>query len=546
MVSTWITNSIRNKLLMITGLSTAVVVGVAVIGFWQGWSSVNSFQDITNGAVANERTILIMVADFKKQVQEWKDVLLRGSDPQKLEKYWGHFEKQEETVQTLGNHLQDRLTNQDAKNLVEQFLSAHKTMGEAYRRGLQAYKDSGFVSSVGDKAVAGMDRAPTKLLEQAANVISDKTNSSINASVARAHRGITQSLVVMLIAVVIATLVFLWFIQKTIVKPSHQLREDLARMASGDFTHTIKAISSDEIGQVASSAQQLQQQLGETISHLSSASRQIAEASARLTDVAERTTSGVAKQRTDTDQVATAMTEMVATVQEVTRSANMAAEHANNADQEAGSGKRVISVTTDAIDALVSDVEKASEVIQRLQQHSDSIGTVLDVIRGIAEQTNLLALNAAIEAARAGEQGRGFAVVADEVRTLAQRTQQSTSEIQDMIEQLQGGTRDAVSVMTESRSRAQLTAEQALKAGEALDSIVSVIANIRDLNTQIATAAEEQSAVAEDIENNVNAISLSAGHSTDSANETSQASETLTALANQLQNMAAQFKIRSA
>ena len=140
MVSTWITNSIRNKLLMITGLSTAVVVGVAVIGFWQGWSSVNSFQDITNGAVANERTILIMVADFKKQVQEWKDVLLRGSDPQKLEKYWGHFEKQEETVQTLGNHLQDRLTNQDAKNLVEQFLSAHKTMGEAYRRAAWAIR----------------------------------------------------------------------------------------------------------------------------------------------------------------------------------------------------------------------------------------------------------------------------------------------------------------------------------------------------------------------------------------------------------------------
>jgi methyl-accepting chemotaxis protein len=539
----FISKSIRNKLMMITGLATTVVVGTAIVGFWYAWSSVEGFQGITDGAIANERTALIMVTEFKKQVQEWKDTLLRGSDPQKLEKYWGQFLKQEEKIQTLGDQLQSHLTDQDAKDLVEQFIAAHKTMGQAYRKGLDAYKASGFVSHVGDTAVAGIDRAPTQLLEKAAKLVSNKSNSLIDESLRSARQHIVLSLGVMLIAVVIASLFFLWFIQQFIVNPSRQLREDLARMASGNFTHRIESVSKDEIGQIADSAQHLQEELGETIGHLSGASRQVSDSSRRLTVVVEHTSQGVTQQRQQTDMVATAMNEMVATVQEVTRSASRAAESAYNANQEANAGKQVIATTTDAIDVLAADVEKAAQVIHKLEENSNAIGSVLDVIRGIAEQTNLLALNAAIEAARAGEQGRGFAVVADEVRTLAQRTQQSTREIQDMIEQLQAGTREAVTVMSESQGRAKSTVEHALKAGEALETIVNTISAISDMNSQIATAAEEQSTVAEEIGRNIVAISQAAEQSAESAEQTSQSSEELADLANQLQSVAARFQI---
>lgn len=213
------------------------------------------------------------------------------------------------------------------------------------------------------------------------------------------------------------------------------------------------------------------------------------------------------KQKEEVDKVATAMTQMSATVQEVARNATEAAEAAQRADDETTNGKNVVSQAIEAIDLLATEVDQAANVIHRLEHDSDEIGAVLDVIRGIAEQTNLLALNAAIEAARAGEQGRGFAVVADEVRTLAQRTQQSTQEIQNMIERLQAGAQDAVKAMEQGRTRAQAGVTQAAEAGASLETITNAVSTISDMNAMIATAAEEQSVVAEEINLNITSIS---------------------------------------
>jgi methyl-accepting chemotaxis protein len=237
------------------------------------------------------------------------------------------------------------------------------------------------------------------------------------------------------------------------------------------------------------------------------------------------------------------MNEMAATVQEVSRNAQYAADGALKADEEARNGAAVVTETIAAINSLSGNVENASEVIQRLEAESENIGSVLDVIRGIAEQTNLLALNAAIEAARAGEQGRGFAVVADEVRTLASRTQQSTSEIQEMIERLQQGSKNAVAVMEEGRRQTQAGVEQAARAGQTLQDITAAITSIRDLNTQIASAAEQQASVAEEINRSIVSINEVADETSLGMREAAMSSNQLTQYASQLQSLVERFEV---
>ncbi|WP_410017175.1 methyl-accepting chemotaxis protein [Pseudomonas sp. 5P_3.1_Bac2] len=249
------------------------------------------------------------------------------------------------------------------------------------------------------------------------------------------------------------------------------------------------------------------------------------------------------KQLAEIELVATAVHEMTATAQDVARNATLAAESANNADLAANQGKHTVQQTASAISALAQEMGRAVGVVQTLAKDSENINAILVAIRGIAEQTNLLALNAAIEAARAGEQGRGFAVVADEVRNLAQKTQQATEEIQSMIQQLQNGTREVVQVMEQSQAKTNDSVQHANEAANSLEAITQAVSVINDMNTQIASAAEEQSAVAEDINRNVTNIGQVANEVAAGADEASQASAQLTRLAEQQRRLINQFRV---
>jgi methyl-accepting chemotaxis protein len=332
---------------------------------------------------------------------------------------------------------------------------------------------------------------------------------------------------------------------KGIVTPIQQTNAILSDIAEGegDLTKRIPVSSKDEIGELANNFNSFIDKLQGIISQIVDASGQLGLAAEQVTTITKETGANIVQQKEETEQVATAMNEMASTVQSVSKDAIEASDAANTANDESVKGNQVVAKTIETINSLAQEVANSATAINKLQSKSNDIGAILDVIKTIAEQTNLLALNAAIEAARAGEQGRGFAVVADEVRTLAQRTQESTSEIENLIRDLQDGSRQAVVQITQNRDLAAATVEQAAVAGDSLQSISSSVSTITQMNTQIATAAEEQAAVAEEINCNVTTIQSVSDQTALGAEKTAAASLELAKLSEQLNSLVRQFKI---
>ena len=340
-------------------------------------------------------------------------------------------------------------------------------------------------------------------------------------------------------------LLVIWLVGHGIARPLKQMvamLDDIAK-GEGDLTRRLTSDRADELGSIAKGFNTFLAKLQAMITQVVTSVQSVSDSSEHTADIAIRTNIGVQKQMAEIDQVATAVHEMTATAQDVARNATQAAQAASHADQAAAQGMQIVRDTSNSIGVLAVEIGKAVGVVQALAKDSENINAILTAIRGIAEQTNLLALNAAIEAARAGEQGRGFAVVADEVRNLAQKTQKATEEIQTMIQQLQQGTRDVVRVMEDSQNRTDESVQHAAKAAEALETITQAVSVINDMNTQIASAAEEQSAVADDINRNVINIGQVANEVAGGADESSAASADLTKLAEQQRRLINQFKV---
>ncbi|MCQ3031005.1 methyl-accepting chemotaxis protein [Pseudomonas syringae] len=332
-------------------------------------------------------------------------------------------------------------------------------------------------------------------------------------------------------------------ITRQITRPLQQTLEVVNRIASGDLTHTITITRRDELGVLQQGIQRMGATLRDLISGIRDGVTQIASAAEELSAVTEQTSAGVNNQKIETDQVATAMQEMSATVHEVARNAEQASVAAANADTQARDGDKVVGEAITQIEKLASEVLRSSDAMTLLEQESDKIGKVMDVIKAVAEQTNLLALNAAIEAARAGEAGRGFAVVADEVRGLAQRTQQSTEEIESLIAGLQNGTRQVSQIMLGSRALTDNSVALTRKAGTSLESITQTVSSIQAMNQQIAAAAEQQSSVADEISRSIVSVRDVCEQTAEASEETAASSVELARLGGQLQMMVGHFKV---
>jgi len=345
--------------------------------------------------------------------------------------------------------------------------------------------------------------------------------------------------------VILAIFLFasLWVLGKYLFNPVAHLVSAIEKCTGGDLTTEIKSKGLKELHTLSKALSFLVENLRTQVSVISRDAENLATSAVNLSDTIQSTEQALQHQRQETDLVATSVNEMSASAMEVSKNAERVAVAASDAKREALNGQQVVGQTVESIGKLSNEVQLASEVMNNLKGQSENIGTVLDVIRGIAEQTNLLALNAAIEAARAGEQGRGFAVVADEVRTLAGRTQQSTQEIQSMIESLQSGTNQAVSVMDKSREMTRESVEFANEAGQYLETITHSVGEISDMTSQIATASEQQSAVVESVNQSVVAITDLANQTSEGAERVTGNSQELTAMAKSLKDLVKHFKV---
>ncbi|WDG51817.1 methyl-accepting chemotaxis protein [Pseudomonas chlororaphis] len=534
--------SLRAQVLALLSGSLLAVLLIALACFHFLSNGVQGYRELIEGPLRTSQLIDEANLQFKVQVQEWKNVLLRGKQSAELSKYWQQFEDRQRDVQgILGQLAAEPGIDAALKGRIERLREEHRVLGTAYQKGRDAFIAAGADPAAGDAAVKGVDRAASEQMSALVSELRKQGSERSRDISAAAQRTVWIGLLVMLASGLLIGLLSLWLVNRSLVEPIRQLIDYVAQLSRGRIAERVASSRQDELGKLAVAANTLRDFLAETFSRLQRSATDLDSSSGELNAIATLMSQGTNDQFNRTDQVATAMNEMSATAQEVARHAADAARAADDADQSAQQGEQVMQGTIHTITLMRGEIANTAEVIRRLEADSGRIGKVLEVIRGIAEQTNLLALNAAIEAARAGEAGRGFAVVADEVRSLAQRTAASIIEINQIIQSVQTGALDAAHAIESGQARSDASVEQVTQAGAMLERITEAVEAIRDMNRQIATAAEEQTSVAEDISRNLTEITSIASTNLDNVQRTERASQNLHELSGQLNEVTARL-----
>ncbi|POD73320.1 methyl-accepting chemotaxis protein [Pseudomonas syringae group genomosp. 3] len=500
-------------------------------------------EDLANGNVPSIKS-LDRFAEVSIRLRVLSYRLLVNRDPETQQKTIDLLAMRNKQITDAQAIYEKLISDPNERNLYGQYvqlLGQYRQLEERLKTLTRANKIEELQSLLNNELLSNSDQMNVvlgKLVE-----INTAQLNQVKKDASREYDSAFNMVIGLLIAATLLTIVFAWMLIKSITTPIATALHAAETIAKGNLTQPIQIDGSDEAGRLLLAMKTMQDKLRDTLQGISGSATQLASAAEELNAVTDESARGLVQQNNEIEQAATAVNEMTSAVEEVARNAVSTSQASRNAATSADDGRDLVQETVSAIERMSGDVKGTAELIINLATESRDIGKVLDVIRGLADQTNLLALNAAIEAARAGEAGRGFAVVADEVRALAHRTQQSTSEIERMIGSIQSGTEQAVSSMRNSTERAESTLNIAKGAGMALNTINVAVEEINERNMVIASAAEEQAQVAREVDRNlVNIRDLSA-QSTTGANQTSAASTELSRLAVDLNSMVSRFAL---
>jgi methyl-accepting chemotaxis protein-1 (serine sensor receptor) len=442
----------------------SLLLATSAFGTLLMYRSLQTFEVGVLRAVSHERQVAAMLSNFKTQVQEWKNVLLRGADEKQLDRFWTSFVKHEQEVAKQGRQLLAELPNGEAKTLLERFLKEHATLGEGYRRGLEAYKSSGFSHTAGDKAVSGIDRASAKLLVDIEVVIAKEAEAIALGAQTQGEQAMKISTILVAIICAISAVLAL-SLTRAVVRPIQLAVTTTNEISQGNLSVDIPVQGRDELAELLQSMSRMRDNLTHMVIRVRQGSESVSTASAEIAQ-------GNQDLSARTESQASALEETAASMEELGSTVKQNADHARQANQLAQSASTVAVQGGEVVAQVV-------DTMRGINESSRKIADIISVIDGIAFQTNILALNAAVEAARAGEQGRGFAVVAGEVRTLASRSAEAAREIKALI--------------SDSVGRVEQGTVLVDQAGHTMEEVVASIRRVTDIMGEISSASTEQS-----------------------------------------------------
>jgi methyl-accepting chemotaxis protein len=535
-------SGIKGKLGLLFMATLLIFSATALLTTGRLSNNVDQYENIVKGVMQAEVLALQANLNFKIQVQEWKNVLIRGNDPAQMDKYWAEFESRHSATQASIKALQPLISSYpELSKIAQKFLADHTAMKKAYSSGRAQFIAAKFDLAVGDKAVSGIDRAPAAALDELVSQLDVRVKAQAEIAGSSAVANVQFSYILTLLILLVSSIVIFTLIDRIVCRPLSSVQANLADLAKGDLSTTCSTVSKDEVGQIADSTRELQTFLRTNVDSMKQTALALIEAADQL----ENTSTSLGRQTGDqiaaTEQVATAVQEMTHSASEVAANSESTSTITHETLGKAGDGTKKAKLAQERAVSLVNDLNSGAAVIKTLAENAANVSNVLDVIRGIAEQTNLLALNAAIEAARAGDQGRGFAVVADEVRTLAQRTQDSTAEIENILESVTSGADKAVLAMDSGQLRSKEVENDITAAALVLTDIAQIMGEINGKNVQIATAANEQTAVADGISTLIQNIHQLSEATQGQVDETQQLADTLKTLVQQFDRQITHF-----
>lgn len=520
--------SLRGRILVAFTVAVFLLLCGAAVGAYGLIQSLASYRVEVADLKASESAVLQAETHFKIQVQEWKNVLLRGKDPVKLEKYWKGFEEEEADVAGHAKALHASLPAGKARELIGEFVVSHQKLGDGYRKGLAAFKESGADSAAGDKAVSGIDRAPTETLNKAVKEIAQLGQAASESANQRANNALIAALVAITIALVVGVAMFAVLIQRSIVMPANALVNALDRLTHGELGVSVDIAAAGEIGILAHGVEQLRKQLLTLIGGAKTSSAGVISETGEMQAAARAILNSSDVASSSAATLAAAMEEMQSSLEHISSNANDVTTQSRQAHDHTLRGRDLVQGLIGEVKGIEGDLATTAEVVAAFVQNARSITGLTKKVNEIADQTNLLALNAAIEAARAGELGRGFAVVADEVRKLAENSAKSANEIEMVTHQMEQSSLDVERTIAIGNNRlsanvsrseevSSVLAEAISSVYAATQSVADIAASIQEQNSAVASVsqqseslagiAEENSASVRQIQNNAENMS---------------------------------------